>query len=245
MRVVLFLLCFWASQANALVLEEILEKKSLQTTFTNKRIGYYIGSFDPLHKGHEEIATLPVKQGLCDYVIIYPAWGGDNYKKRVDVKLRHEMVYSVFANHPSVIVTRFSPKDLQDTLTEAINSAFKGMEFVGIIGSDTALALFGNNDALASFMTGLKVSDYYKEHTLGGIMALPVKSFIVALREGDDIVKLNRRIGERPIIALIESKSKRALSSTKVKKALKEGGDISSMVSTTIIKIIAENNLYK
>jgi nicotinic acid mononucleotide adenylyltransferase len=248
MRLILFLLlCLCSSQASALVLENLISANSLQATFTDKRIGYYIGSFDPLHKGHEEIAILPVKQGLCDYVIIYPAWGGDNYKKRVDVKLRHDMVYSVFANHPSVIVTQLPPQDLQNALikgyTENVKPAFKGMEFIGIIGSDTALALYEHSEALSTFMTGIKVTDQYKEHTLGGIMALPANLFIVALREGDDISKLNSKIGNRPVIALIESEKERALSSTKVKKLLKEGQDISHMVSRAVKKII-EKNLY-
>lgn len=144
MRAFLLLVCFLVSSAHALVLEKLIQDGTLEETLKNKRIGYYVGSFDPLHKGHEAVAQLPMKKGLCDLMIIYPAWGGDSYKNRIDVNLRHDMVFSVFQDHPRVIVTRLTPKDLQKVLTVpafskvkdklVVNPAFEGVKFIGVIG---------------------------------------------------------------------------------------------------------------
>jgi nicotinic acid mononucleotide adenylyltransferase len=240
---------------NALFLEELISQGILEETLSNKKVGYYVGSFDPLHLGHEDVANLPIQNGLCDYVLIYPAWGGDNYKKRVGINLRHDMVFSAFADHPKVIVTRLSPQDMQRYLTKPsaqqspegkpmIEVAIPGLEFIGIVGSDTALAI-SKPEAARPFLTGLQVPEKYHNSTLGGLMALPAKTFIVAMRTGDDISSLNNSIIDRPIIAVIQSEKEQSLSSTRVKKALKAGEAIGRMVSPGVAKIITENGLYQ
>jgi len=256
MRLFLSLVFLWTSSAQALVLEDLIQSGTLETTLKNKKIGYYVGSFDPLHKGHEAVAVLPIQQGLCDLVIIYPAWGGDSFKARADVSVRHDMLFSVFQDHPTVIVTRLTPKELQARLTvsdttkkvknkPAVKPAFEEMSFIGIIGSDTALKLGPNEEASSSFMTGIQIPEKYQTHTLGGLMALPVDSFIVALREGDDLSVLKGNIREKEILATLESKKEKTLSSTAVKKALTKGNSIHSMVSEPVIKIIEKQGLYR
>lgn len=244
------------SPVNALVLEDLLSKGALETTLSNKKVGYYVGSFDPLHLGHEDVANLPIQMEVCDYVLIYPAWGGDNYKKRVDIKLRHEMVFSAFANHPQVIVTKLSPQDMQRQFTTIssrtspegkalVDVSIPGLEFIGIIGSDTALAYHEKPETVRALMTGLQITDKHYNHTVGGLMALPAKSFIVAMRTSDDITPLDNRIIDRPIIAVITSEKEQGLSSTGIKKALKAGEFIDTMVSPGVAKIIRKNALYQ
>jgi len=94
-------------------------------------------------------------------------------------------------------------------------------------------------------MTGIQIPEKYQAHTLGGLMALPTESFIVALREGDDLSPLKGKIRDREILAVIESEYERTLSSTTTKKALKEGKSITSMVSTSVLEIIEKHRLYQ
>jgi nicotinamide mononucleotide adenylyltransferase len=117
----------YAISANCLVLEDLVNSNKLEETLTGKKIGVYLGSFDPLHRGHEDVAQLPIQQGLCDYVIIYPSWGGDSYKKRTDLSIRLEMLFVTFADDPRVIVTRMPPQDMQRALTKpTTNKTQKG-----------------------------------------------------------------------------------------------------------------------
>lgn len=224
---ILTLLAVFITHSNALVLEELPKTHPL---YTSKKMGFYVGSFDPLHLGHERLAKQLIEEGHCDYVLIYPAWGGDNYKKRSDIKIRHDMVFSAFADHPHVVVTRMPPQDLQHQL--------KGPEFIGIVGSDTALSLNENPKAASAFITGMPINEKYYNHTVGGLMALRADSFIVSVRAGDDITPLSNKIGGRPIIAIIKSEKEHGLSSTAVKKTLKEGQPIDQMVSPGVEKII-------
>lgn len=85
---------FVMTTAQALVLEDLAKINKLSETLAHKKVGLYVGPFNPLHKGHEETAKLPIQQGLCDYVLIYSAWGGDHYKNMVAIKYRLEMIFS-------------------------------------------------------------------------------------------------------------------------------------------------------
>lgn len=245
MRFLFSLLIFFTLPLHGLVLENL----NLDQTFKGKKIAYYSGSFDPLHLGHQDIAREVVRQGLADYVIAVPSWGGDTYKKRVDVQHRLDMLFAAFADDPHVIVTRLTPYELQKLLTFEnppgyLDSKFAGTQFVGLIGSDTARYLAPNAEALETFMTGKVIADHHKQNTLGGLMAIPVQSFIVALREGDNLEPLQGRIGERKIQAVIQSQTYKDTSSTKVKKTLRESCDIVPMVGTAVAEIIKSRGLY-
>lgn len=243
--------------SQALVLEDIIANHDLETFLANKKVGFYIGSFDPLHLGHEEAAELPIIKKLCDYVIIYPAWGSDSYKKRIDVKLRLDMLFAVFKDHPHIIVTCYNPQELQNTLAitdpsrfingkPTVKAAFSGTEFIGIIGSDVAFDLEKNKEACETFMQGIQVPDKYKVHTLGSVISLPVDSFIVLAREDDDVSLLKGKLRDRKIIAVLPSSANRKqLSSSLVRKTLKNGGKIDLLVPSSIISIIEKNNLYQ
>ncbi len=247
-----FILLFflWTSYAHALVLEELIQNNTLETTLQNKKIGYFVGSFDPAHKAHEAIAETPLTLGLCDYVIIHPVWGGDIYKVRSNVDIRLKMLFSLFADHPKIIVSAFTPQALQNALTTPTSDtktapAFTGTTFIGILGSDTALYLAPNPETSDVYMTGLKIPEEYYCHTWGSCMALPVDSFIVALRGEDDISPLANKLRERPIIATFEINDKRTISSTALKKALQNKEPLHTVASDPIIELIDQHSLYK
>ncbi len=138
--------------AQALVLEDLIRDEALEKTIAHKKVGYYIGSFDPLHLGHQDTALIPIQKGLVDYVLIMPNWGGDSYKNRAPIEERLKMVFAVFKDNPHVIVTKLTPQEMQSKLTKpddshtisekpVVKTAFEGTDFIGIIGSDTARKL--------------------------------------------------------------------------------------------------------
>jgi nicotinic acid mononucleotide adenylyltransferase len=227
-----------ATNSIAISLEEFLKLISSQEVNSGStliNIGYYIGSFDPLHLGHEAIVHTILNQNLCNYVLIYPAYGKDEYKQRSDVKLRFDMLFAAFASHQKIIVTKKSPIELQQALTKIdaqakgpnnmplVTSMLPNIEYTGIIGSDTAISTQQDPKKLSVFMRGVKIPEKYQEHTIGGIMALPVKDFIVGMRSGDEegIKKLGNKFGDRPIKAVINTDCP-DVSSTMIKARLRE-----------------------
>jgi nicotinic acid mononucleotide adenylyltransferase len=236
----------------ALVLEDLIQDGKLEFLLKNKKVGYMTGSLDPLHRGHEAFAGSVIDQGFCDYVIVTPSWGGDSYKKRIDVKVRLDMLFDVYADHPQVIVTRLNPKELQDTFLvfdekhkASFKPAFAKISFRGLIGTDTAFWLSANKEFAAGYMRGTRITEKDEESTLGGCIALPASAFIVAIRDQDDLSPLGGFIHERPIQATINCKNERTISSTLVKKRIKTGESFNSMVSDPVRHIIENQGLYR
>lgn len=241
------------SLAQALVLEDLIKKGALEQTLSGKKIGYYIGSFDPLHLGHEAVVRKILDQGLCDYILLYPAWGGDEYKNRTDIKVRIEMLMSPFKGHPKIIVTALNPADLQEALMQevefliagksSVQSRIPGTEYIGVIGSDVALNTSKDLKKLSLFMKGIKIPEKYREHTIGGIIGIPVQSFIVSLRVGDSIEALNGQFGDRPIQTIQTEHADN--SSTKVKVAVKNGVKLDGLVNPGVQEVISRYKLYQ
>ncbi|MGL5784565.1 MAG: hypothetical protein ACRCYZ_03765 [Alphaproteobacteria bacterium] len=235
---ILLLLVFGA---HAFVLEDLIQNSQLQSMLQNKKVGYYVGSFDPIHKGHEEVVQIILSENLCDYVIVYPSWGGDSYKQRANIKLRLGMLFDLFKDHPRIIVTRYSPQKLQTTL---LAPKFEGIEFVGVIGSDVALWLASEKASSRAFMSGVTITPEHENHTWGGAIALPVNSFIVSMRAGDDLSALQGTLGGRKIAKTITLKKYGAISSALIKNLIKNEKFVDDWISDPVTKIIKKNELY-
>lgn len=252
MKLARYLLLFICIFSSSIVLEELtLEEK--HHLLSNKKIGYFIGSFDPIHKGHQEIISTIIKNNLVDYCIVYPVWGGDEYKNRTDINIRLEMLFSLYQNNSKIIVTKLPPVALQKALTidspttllnkpTVIPSTSK-TTYVGILGSDAALKTASDVKKRSVFMKGIKIPEKYYYHSAGNVIALPVNSFIVFVRKGDDISVLKGKIHDSPIISTFEHNDD--ISSTQIRNMIKENKDVTSLLAPSVLEIINKEALYQ
>lgn len=165
------------------------------------------------------------------------------------------MLFAAFAKHPKVIVTKLTPAELQGVLMKrdeslvagkpSVKTTLIGTKYIGIIGSDTALETSKDLKKLSVFMRGVQIPEKYKEHTIGGIIAIPVQSFIVSIRVGDSIDSLKGVFSDRPVIKTIFT-DYIDLSSTKIRKIIKNGSALDKgFVSQGVNEIIKKYNLYR
>jgi nicotinic acid mononucleotide adenylyltransferase len=263
-------------ESSPVILEELQQNGTLEIFLENKTIGFYVGSFDPVHLAHKAFAERVIKERWCDFVLMYPVWGGDDYKKKLPVDVRLDMLLADVGDHPFIIVTKLEPRELQKALTEMdtmvgrsphkkVISGFVTKpvpfikDFIGLLGSDQALALGVPAVALGEekhrqlwltfFMRGYIVHEAYydTDRSLASISALPVSSFIVSIRNEDDVSVLNNHIGDREFRTIIlEVKLLRNLSSSLIKDLMQKDSQIArERLAPPVWEMIEEGRLYR
>lgn len=198
------------------------------------RVGIYGGTFAPIHNGHVESAKAFMKQMKLDYLYIIPTCLPPH--KEIDFvddpEQRLTMCDLAFAGVDGVIVSdmeirRGGRSYTYDTLSE-------------LMSEDKKLFLMCGTDMVLSFDTWYRYRDILK-------MCYPV----YVRRESDKIIEnriiekiteyynkygvMFRRIVTDPI----------DISSTSIRKAIREGKDISGVVPPLVVKYIKEKRLYE
>lgn len=207
-----------------------LEKMPNNELKTIKRLGFFLGSFDPLHAGHIEVIKIVIEQKLCDSVLVYCVQGESDWKRRSSFAARTAVCEKVLNNIENVIISYMSPFELQQKLTVRENSRVKSRfshRISAIIGADIACALEYKNGnpkieeariaRQVDFMRGVPLSVEYKD-SLACSIALPADDFVVALRDDYRADDVPTTICGRPVSALIDTHVYRNISSTKIRR---------------------------
>jgi hypothetical protein len=212
----------------------ILEKISDNELAGIRNLGYFPGSFDPLHDGHVEVVNAVLSSGICDAVFVYCVNGSGSYKKRCDFFERTRVCERIFSNTNGVIISYMNSAEIQKKLTPPGNGLavvkFDGMRLTGIVGSDIALGLELANPSREmenarqqrqrDFMRGIIVADTAgAADSLSCSTSLPADDFVVALRENHSVEDVPKRICGRKVRAIIDMREFRFFSSSKIKDA--------------------------
>lgn len=230
---------FFPFNMRAEILDDTFDWERLQ----GSKLGYYIGSFDPIHLGHQNVIDQALESEQVDYILIYPAPGGDQFKNRSDLATRQKLIASLYQDHPKVLMTYWTPKELQTKC--ALCSV--DLDIIGIIGSDVVTEnLMGPDKELSEkyrsvFMRGIPLKEKHYQDTVGALMALKADSFLVALRGNVDLSHLEDRIYDRPIRAFIQSKNN---SSTEVRNAIRNKQPFEQFLSFSVQAIVKQEGLY-
>jgi hypothetical protein len=208
----------------------ILEKIDDIKLQSISRLGYFLGSFDPLHLGHIEVVKIILNNNLCDAIFIYCVRGKSSYKKRSDFFSRTKLCEDFFGNQENVIVSYLTTKEIQQRFTIFQNGLgilkFEKMSITGIIGSDIAIALEHHNEneelekarilRQKDFMRGYIISD--DSDSVSCSIALPASDFIVALRNDHAICYIPETICTRKVRAIVDMHRFRFISSSMLRK---------------------------
>lgn len=208
-----------------------LEKMTDKDLAGIKNLGYFLGSFDPLHAGHIEVIRIILCKKLCDAVFVYCVQGESSWKLRSDFHCRTQLCESKLANAEGVILSYLSPFKIQKCLTvQADNSSYvtsKFSQMTAIIGADIACDLQYRSEnpeiekmrqqRQKDFMMGIPLSKSFHD-SIACSIALPADNFIVALRENYDIADIPTSVCGRNVRAVIDTGAYRGISSSKIKR---------------------------
>ncbi len=236
MRTLFVLLSGW-SVLTAAILDDAFDFDSLH----GKKVGYYAGSFDPFHLGHQHVIDRVLEEGFVDYVLVYPVPGSDCFKHRSDVVLRQKMIAGIYRDHPKVLLTDWFPKLLQERFLTA------PIEKIGIIGSDIITDKLLSKDRNFAhkydqmFMRGIPLKEGHYRSSIGAIIALKIDAFIVSLRDGCDLTHLDGRVVDREIVGSIQASG---CSSTQVRNLIGMRCEFEHLVSPSVAALIKGEGMY-
>ncbi len=107
------------------------------------KIGIFGGSFNPIHKGHEQIALLAIKELNLDKLIIVPVGKASHRKDNLENRnFRLELCKKVFEDFENIEVSDVEVRDEEvsytyKTLEKIIEKYGKENEYFEILGEDS------------------------------------------------------------------------------------------------------------
>ncbi|KXG74626.1 putative nicotinate-nucleotide adenylyltransferase [Fervidicola ferrireducens] len=200
-----------------------------------KRIGIMGGTFDPIHFGHLVTAEEARINFELDKVIFVPT-GNPPHKKDYEVtEPEHRYLMTALAtnSNPFFEVSRIEIERKGYSYTvDTLN------QLVEIYGKDTSLFFISGADAVLDILTWKNIKG-----------VLDVCTFIAATRPGYPIKKLKDKLEEikklyGKDVYLLEVTAI-AISSTEIRRRVKEGRSIKYLVPEGVEEYILKNGLYR
>ena len=188
------------------------------------KIAIYGGSFNPMHRGHEQIVEYILKNLDMDKIIIVPVGipsHRENNLEQSDTRLK--ICREIFKNNSKIEVSDIEIKSdgksyTYDTLIKLIEVYGKNNEFFEIIGEDS--------------LKNFKTWKNYKE-------LLKICKLIVFRRNDDEDKEIDKEFLKNSNIIILKNEYYN-YSSTEIREKVKNGEDISNLVNKNVEKIILQ-----
>ncbi len=190
-----------------------------------KRVALFGGSFNPIHLGHLALAREVVSRGLADetWLMVSPHNPLKPSADLLDETLRFEMARIATADQPAVRASDFEISLPRPSFT------WRTLEALRLSHPDTQFALLVGADNWACFNRWA----HYEEI----LQSTPI---IIYPREGYEIEEINLPAG----VTLLNPERLYPFSSTDIRRAFREGADVSRMLPPAVEAFIRRRGLY-
>lgn len=188
------------------------------------KIGIYVGSFNPVHKGHIQTVNYLLERNLLDKVIIIPTL--DYWDKRGLVKLPHRVAMLKFYENKNIIIDdskSYLPYTYE--VMNAVKEEYQGDDIYLIIGADN----------IKEFHKWKKVDEILKNY----VMIIP--------RDEININDLLKNYEQKNKFIVVNKFKKLDVSSTFIRENIESGNiqKLTELIDNKILDYIIKNNLYK
>ena len=189
------------------------------------RLGIYVGSFNPVHKGHEFIANYVVQNNYVDKVLMIPT---ESYWDKTGlIDLEHRLNMLKFCESEKITVSsEYSSYEFTNEILAALDEKLEDTELYLIIGADNLL----------KFELWENVDEILKHKVL------------VLGRDDIDMEEQIKKFTEeqQTHFVLVKEFPEVDVSSTNVRKKLEacKTDELTKELDEAVLKYILDNNLY-
>ena len=195
------------------------------------RIGLFGGSFNPIHSGHINLAVSVMEKLMLDKVVFIPSGlaphkSSSEYADSAD---RLEMCRLATEEYES-----FEVSDYEINKSGKSYSVYTVEHFRKIFPDDELFLMVGS-DMLLTFDTWFRYEDILKNAVLAAVS-----------RNGndfDELYKMTERLSDLGRIVVVNNDAI-TISSSKIRKMIKNNEDISCYLNGKVVKYIILKNLY-
>lgn len=207
------------------------------------RLGIFGGTFNPIHFGHLRAAEEAREKINLDKVIFIPS--GNPPLKSVDMieaSHRYTMTRLATASNVNFVVSDIEIRQTGKSYTvdtiQKLSEIYPGEELFFILGVDAFLDIpnWWQPEKLISMVDFVILTRHGID--LMDVMKLPYINTYINNGQGKDIKLISGRK------ALVLQMTPLGMSSTQIRKLLKEGSSIKYLLPETVENYIYKNNLY-
>ena len=182
------------------------------------KIGVFVGSFNPVHNGHVKIVNELLK--YLDKIIVVPTGNYWNKKDLINIKHRINM-WKYFETDRIIIDEENNNLKYTSLVLNSLKKRYLNDDLYLIIGADN-------------------IVDFDKWYNYKNILN---HHLIIINRNDIDIKYYIKKFNiEKYLIVNIDDMN---ISSTMIRKLIKENAEINSFVNEKVLKYIKTNKLYK
>lgn len=188
------------------------------------KIGVYVGSFNPVHKGHIKIVNHLLDNGYLDRVIIIPTGNYWDKTNLVNINDRINML-KMYENRSIIIDTKYNNLEYTYLVLEEIKKEYENDEISLIIGADNII----------HFDKWKNYKDIFKYN------------LIIMNRDDVDVKLYLDKLGKKDKYIIVNDLEKIDISSTMIRNCIKENklSNLLCYLDEDVLEYISEKNLYK
>lgn len=186
------------------------------------KIGVFVGSFNPVHKGHIKIVRDIIDNNYLDIVFIAPTHNYWDKNNLIDLKHRINMV-KFYETDRIKVLEEFNNLPYTYQLMNEMKKKYKNDEFYLIIGADNIITF----DKWKKYKELLKLGlIIYKRNDID------INHYLKALNKTDKVI-------------VIDQVDNIDISSTKIRQNINNHEVLKTMLDKEVLDYIIKNNLYK
>lgn len=186
------------------------------------KLGIYVGSFDPIHNGHEDVVKHLISKKYLDKVIVIPTLNYWDKQNLTTLSHRINMVKLVF-NKNVIVNEDLSKYEYTYQIMDELKNIYPNDTLFLIIGADN-------------------VKDFYKWKRVEDIL----KNYVLIIpRDKIDIDFYIKDYKDKERFIIVNSFNLKNISSTFIRENINFNNSIKELVNSKVLEYIRRNKLYK